>query len=237
MSSFWLAMLIFRESSRCGKRDDTKRDGKAVFLSHDSFHVAFFRFRKNIFIIFRKTLYFLRSLCYNGIISGKGGIIIEEIKTVCFTGHRHIDAAERGDVCNALREEIEKRIRAGAEIFRTGGAVGFDTLAALTVLEAKEQHPHVRLELILPCPDQSQRWAAPDVAVYNRILRHADACRYVSPIYYNGVMQERNRALVDGSELCIAYLRTSHGGGSAYTAAYAIRSGLEFVNLADRVGW
>ena len=165
----------------------------------------------------------------------KGGIVIEEIKTVCFTGHRYIAAEERRDVCMALREEIERRIGEGALIFRAGGAVGFDTLAALTVLKAKERHPEVRLELILPCPDQPERWSAPDIAVYNRILQSADACRYVSPIYYNGVMQERNRALVDGSDLCIAYLRTSQGGGSAYTAAYAIRSGLDFVNLRDEM--
>ena len=130
----------------------------------------------------------------------------------------------------ALNREILRQIQQGATCFRTGGAVGFDTMAALAVLQLRRSHPNIRLELILPCPSQPDRWCAEDVRVYNRILRDADSHRYVSPVYYDGVMQQRNRALVDGSTTCIAYLRTSTGG-SGYTAAYALRSGLEFICL------
>jgi hypothetical protein len=45
-------------------------------------------------------------------------------------------------------------------------------------------------------------------------------------------MLERDRRLVEGSDVCIAFL-TKSKGGTAYTASYALKSGLEFVNLYD----
>ncbi len=156
------------------------------------------------------------------------------MKTVCFTGHRQIDPWHQEDLIVALESEILRQISKGAEIFRTGGALGFDTLAAISVLKAKKKHPRVRLELILPCPSQTQNWAASDVTLYQKILRQADSHRYVSTVYYNGVLQLRNDQLVDGADVCIAYLLSSRGG-SAYTSARAIRRGLDFINLADRI--
>ena len=44
----------------------------------------------------------------------------------------------------------------GVREFRAGGARGFDTLAALTILEFKENHPDVRLVLMLPCKHQDK---------------------------------------------------------------------------------
>ncbi len=156
------------------------------------------------------------------------------MKTVCFTGHRQIDPWKKEDLVAALESEILQQISQGAEIFRAGGALGFDTLAAIAVLKAKKKHPHVRLELVLPCPSQTQNWATADVALYQKILKRADGHRYVSDVYYNGVLQLRNDQLVDGADVCIAYLEHSRGG-SAYTSARAIRLGLDFINLADRI--
>ena len=156
------------------------------------------------------------------------------MKTVCFTGHRQIFYDQREDLLRVLHQEIEKQICEGAEVFRAGGALGFDTLAALAVLHAKRRHPQLRLELILPCPTQTANWAAEDIRCYEKIRKKADSYRYVSEFYYDGVLQARNNQLVDGSDVCIAYLQTSHGG-SAYTSARAIRQGLEFINLADMI--
>jgi hypothetical protein len=47
-------------------------------------------------------------------------------------------------------------------------------------------------------------------------------------------MQERNRALVDGSDVCIAYLARSTGG-TKQTFLYALRQGLEVINLAEEL--
>ena len=45
-------------------------------------------------------------------------------------------------------------------------------------------------------------------------------------------MHLRNRALVDGSDTCVAYL-TANRGGTLYTCAYALKQGLTLINLAD----
>ena len=158
-------------------------------------------------------------------------------RTVCFTGHRHIDTADRQELCTLLEREIQRQVGNGAEIFRTGGALGFDTLAALAVLKLKRTHPQIRLELILPCPTQTQNWALQDVTLYDQIRRKADSFRYLSNTYFNGLLQLRNHQLVEGADVCIAYLKSSHGGGTAYTSALAIRSGLEYINLSDELGW
>ncbi len=44
-------------------------------------------------------------------------------------------------------------------------------------------------------------------------------------------MFKRNRHLVDHSGVCVCYL-TKERGGTAYTAQYAQRQGLEIVNTA-----
>ena len=45
-------------------------------------------------------------------------------------------------------------------------------------------------------------------------------------------MFERNRMLVNGSDICIVYLASSKGG-TAYTVSYAKEKGVEVVNLYE----
>jgi len=162
---------------------------------------------------------------------------MKQHQTVCFTGHRYIPAQDREDLRLALRAELKRRVAEGCVCFRAGGALGFDTMAALEVLALRKCHPQIRLDLVLPCPSQADGWRADDVKLYQQILEQADSYTYINSYYFNGILQLRNQRLVEGADVCIAYLRTSHGGGTAYTGALAIRSGLEFVNLADLVGW
>lgn len=153
-------------------------------------------------------------------------------KTVCFTGHRHIPQEETAALWNALVHTVENEIRNGARIFRTGGALGFDTMAAKCVLLFKETYPDIRLELILPCPTQAEGWSTKDALVYQEILAQADSHRYLSDHYYTGLLQMRNRALVENADLCIAYLKQSRGG-TAYTVSLALRAGIRLINLGD----
>ena len=154
-------------------------------------------------------------------------------QTVCFTGHRSIPSEAYAKLYGLLQKTVERLIRDGASVFRTGGALGFDTMAALCILDLRRQYPHIRLELILPCPTQAEQWQESDALLYEQIIERADSHRYVSQSYYTGVLQMRNRCLVEGADVCVAYLRTSSGGGAAYTAAYALKQGLELINLQD----
>lgn len=157
-------------------------------------------------------------------------------KTVCFTGHRVIPDEDCPRLVQALERTVADLIERGATVFRTGGALGFDTLAALAVLSARLSHPEIRLELVLPCLNQTKGWKEEEVRLYEQIRAQANDTRYVGTAYYPGILQARNRTLVDGADVCVAYLLNSHGGGTAYTASLALRAGLEFINLAERGG-
>ena len=118
-------------------------------------------------------------------------------KTVCFTGHRQIPDADYLQLEEALHAAVEEQIKSGATHFRTGGALGFDTLAALSVLSMRKRFPEIRLELILPYPDQALGWSENDARLYRQILSQADSHRYIAQTYYHGLLQQRNRALVE----------------------------------------
>jgi len=153
-------------------------------------------------------------------------------QTCCFTGHRNLSEDETEVIQKRLKAEIGNLIRQGVRYFGAGGALGFDTLAALSVLELREAHPHIRLILVLPYQEQAERWREQDRELYNQILRRADKAVYTAAHYHRGCLHKRNRHLVDNADFCIAYVR-KETGGAAYTAAYARENGLRVCNLAD----
>lgn len=153
-------------------------------------------------------------------------------RTCCFTGHRRIPTEKVEKVKVKLKHTITIAVEEGYLYFGTGGALGFDTLAALTVLELKEKYPSIRLILVLPCINQTRGWNKKDVEVYEYIKSKCDKYVYTSKEYTNGCMLKRNRHLVDNSSLCICYL-TRNTGGTAYTVRYAKQKGLNIINLAD----
>lgn len=153
--------------------------------------------------------------------------------TVCFTGHRKIPQEQKDVVALRLKIEITKLIENGYRYFGAGGALGFDTLAAQTVLELKTEHPDVKLILVLPCLSQTRGWSARDIEIYEEIKSKADKVVYTSQEYTRGCMHKRNRHLVDNSSVCICYL-TESTGGTAYTVNYAKEKGLMTINVAEK---
>ena len=127
--------------------------------------------------------------------------------TACFTGHRDIPEFEKMIVKKRLKKEIEKLIEKGVIYFGNGGAVGFDSISALTVIELRERYPQIKLIMVLPCKEQDRKWSEKDKATYAYILENADKITYTSEHYYKGCMHVRNRRLVDFSKYCIAYLK------------------------------
>ncbi len=151
-------------------------------------------------------------------------------KICCFTGHRTLSDDPRG-LASILNILLDNMITQGYTVFRAGGALGFDMLASEIVLQKKENGRNIRLELLLPCPEQAERWSAANKARYARILRLADRIEYIADSYSPSCMHARNRRLVEGSTLCIAYCKRE-SGGTAYTCRYAKDKGLQVINLA-----
>ncbi len=158
----------------------------------------------------------------------------KKIEAVCFTGHREISRKFAYKIPAALKSVMEDLIARGARRFRAGGAMGLDTIAALCVLELQEKYPDITLELILPCRNQTRGWSEASIRVYNHILQQASLVEYVSEKYTPYCMHERNRRLVNESQALIAFC-TRSTGGSAYTYGYALKKGLEVINIYDMV--
>ena len=109
--------------------------------------------------------------------------------------------------------------------------MGFDTIAAQTVMELKKDYPQIKLILALPCMNQTSGWNESDKRMYECIREIADKVVYTSDSYFNGCMQKRNRFLVDNSSICICYL-SENKGGTAYTVGYAKSKNLTIFNVA-----
>lgn len=152
-------------------------------------------------------------------------------QTCCFTGHRKIPLDQLESVTQRLRDAVIASIKDGYLYFGAGGALGFDTLAAQTILDLKKDYPQIKLILVLPCKTQARGWKQEDIEEYNRIMKAADKVVYTSQDYYSGCMHKRNRHLVDNSSLCICYLN-SNTGGTAYTVDYAKSVGCRVSNIA-----
>lgn len=150
----------------------------------------------------------------------------------CFSGHRIIERSKIIPLSESLENTILKLISEGITHFVAGGALGFDTLCAKTVLYLKEKHPEISLTLVLPCRDQAKYWSDSQKALYENIKKQSDNIIYISQSYVDGCMQARNRALVDASGYLICYLK-KNSGGTAYTVNYAKEKGLNIINLAE----
>ncbi len=151
-------------------------------------------------------------------------------RSVCFTGHRMIKDLQELD--GLLRQAVFDLIEEGYDTFLAGGAQGFDTLAAETVLKLREKYPHIRLHLVLPHARQAKGWPAEEQMRYERIKAEADSVNCISEDYFRGCMHRRNRMLVEGSCICVCYL-AKECGGTFYTVNYARRMCLTVINLAD----
>ena len=152
-------------------------------------------------------------------------------KTCCFTGHRVMSDQEKQIAAVRLREVIAALMKEGVVYYGAGGALGFDTLAAQTVLEMKKEYPQLCLILVLPCEDQTRNWRSEDIEIYEDIKARCDKVVYVSRRYTPDCMYKRNRHLVDHSRTCICYLKRENGG-TAYTVRYAWKRGLRIFNLS-----
>ncbi len=155
-----------------------------------------------------------------------------DTERVCmFTGHRKISVSVMGELSDRLDALIEKLISEGYHSFCAGGALGFDTLAALKVIEKKKKYGFIKLYLYLPCRGQELSWSDGMKKVYYYAVKNADQVKYSCETYVTGCMQKRNREMVAASQLCVAYCDINSGGGSDYTVKYAQKSKIPVINL------
>jgi len=143
-----------------------------------------------------------------------------------FSGHRILSADF--DV-NLLDRVILNLIKSGVKNFYCGMAVGFDIVAAESVLKYKKDYG-ISLYACLPCENQSERFSEASKTRYERALEGCDGVIILSTEYYNGCMQARNRFLIDNTDVLVCYLRKKTGG-TYYTVNYAKEKGLKVIEV------
>ena len=156
------------------------------------------------------------------------------MKSACFTGHRVISNSERIRLSELLSEYIRREIKNGLRDFYAGGAVGWDTLCAETVISLRNDFTELRLHLILPCSGEAQtaKWSDKQRKDYYRILESADSVEYISDKYYNGCMKRRNERLVEEADVCLCYYDEKNGrSGTGQTVRLSLEKGIKAINF------
>lgn len=155
----------------------------------------------------------------------------------CLTGHRILPRSrqEREAIKDNLRKVIASLAGEDVTVFYTGGARGFDTMAAITVLEMKALFPEIRLYLALPHPDQAEKWPRKERELYEQIKEHADQIQFISPVYTSDCMRQRNYYMVEHSRICAYYMVKTVRSGTAQTVNYAQKMGCRMIDLTQEV--
>ena len=160
----------------------------------------------------------------------------DKLYVCCFSGHRPNDLPwgyeERGIrffiFRQKLRRAILKSIKNGKRIFISGMALGFDMIAAETVIELKKSFEEIKLVCAIPCKNQEIRWNEESIARYRNILRQSDEIYYVSTQEYSrGCMTDRNEYMLKRSSELIAAYNGKKSGGTYQTIRTARLWGLK----------
>ncbi len=157
------------------------------------------------------------------------------IRACAFTGHRSLTAAEMKAASDILRKKLADLIdNHGTVEFYLGGALGFDTAAAVALAHLKKEGYNGRFRMILACPHKGQeaRWKPADKELYAKLYGYYDEVRCLYDGYVDGCMKERNYFMVDNCNLLIACCDPRRRtGGSFQTVNYAKKKGVPVDNL------
>lgn len=148
-------------------------------------------------------------------------------KICAFSGHRNLKAL---DFDNALLDRVVLNlIKTGTTDFLCGMAYGFDLTAAETVLLYKKDYD-IKLTACLPCANQKDTFSKNNKQKYDNVLSLCDEIITLSPSYYRGCMHERDRYMVNNSDVLVCFLR-KNSGGTFYTVNYARKLGKKIIEI------
>lgn len=153
------------------------------------------------------------------------------MNTVAFTGYRPEKLPFAEDCSNAkykefretLTQVVDDLIGRGYTEYISGMAVGFDTWAAETVLEAKKNNSKVKLECAIPFPEQDRTWPSESKIRRENIIKRADLATIVCEHYHKGCFFVRNEYMVDKSDVVVCCY-DGQKGGTAQTVKYALQA-------------
>ncbi len=140
--------------------------------------------------------------------------------TAIFIGHRECYEVSYDDIMN----ETIRLIECGVTDFLNGGMGSFDWLCARIVSDLRSSYPYIRNYLVIP-------YLAYNIAekkYFNSIIYPESLEKYS----FKAAIPARNRYLVDNAAYAICYVKHSWGG-AAQTLRWAVKKGLNVINLAE----
>ena len=137
---------------------------------------------------------------------------------VTFCGHSQI--ADKETIRKRLTDEIHEILRAGYRTFYLGGYGDFDNLAAAVLSELKGAYPDIERLLIIPYIDRE----------YNTVQYDGTMYPQLENVPKRFAISRRNKWMVDQASVIIAYV-DHDWGGAAKTLEYAVKKGLQIINL------
>lgn len=154
-----------------------------------------------------------------------------QTKTCCFTGHRYWPQSAVEQMVVRLNAEVDRLIGQGVTHFLSGGARGFDQIAAALILSKKDLGYSVCLDFVLPCRNQDALWPEREKRLYRGLLAQADSIHCIADAYRPGCMRERNLYMIDHAAYCI-YAMLHDRSGTWQTVQYARKRGLQLISVA-----
>ena len=155
----------------------------------------------------------------------------ENLKSVCFSGHRIVPFAKQNEIMRLLRNEITKSYHEGYRCFYCGMAIGFDLLAAKATFSLKSELPQIKIIAVLPFREQNEKWNEKNKVEYETILKKVDDVIIVSDHYHQRCFLQRNDYMVQRRSRLIAFYDGKFRGGTFYTYRKAKFMGLEIINI------
>ena len=148
----------------------------------------------------------------------------------CVTGHRPKGFPFSYDLedsyfliyLDVLKDTVEELMFEGYDHFISGMADGVDLDFASSVASLSNEFEGIVLESALPYPLHTPIDPSEDDIVRNTLVNQSQKITVVSPKYFNGCMQKRNRYMVDNSDMVIAIWNGEKKGGTWNTIQYAI---------------
>lgn len=158
-------------------------------------------------------------------------ILYNQVTSAAFTGHRFVPYDKVPALREMLKATILEHYNRGIHRFYCGMAMGFDLLAAETVLSMKIECPDIMLLAAIPYRGQCEKFTPYNKQRYYNILGEADEVVILSESYADGCFLRRNDYMLSRAGHLIAYFDGVPKGGTFYTVRNAKRRGMPTVNL------
>lgn len=160
----------------------------------------------------------------------QGMMILLNIYTVAFFGHRYIDNLFR--IADRLEEEIHRLLSEHEYVdFLVGRDGEFDQFASSAVLRVRKRYRDDNSSLVLVLPYARAEYLNNE-EYYHDYYSEVEISQAASKAHPKAAFQIRNREMVDRADLIICCI-DHQSGGAWQTVQYAMQQGKDIINLAE----